>query len=79
MKNPTAENNGWGKETERDFHLIMICLGQRDRQKFGINPGPLSVVVCIFRSLKSVDPAPITQICGFSALISALVHIYAEQ
>lgn len=74
MENPTVESNGWGKGGGRDFHLIMFCLGQRDRKKFGISPGPLWVLVCIFSSLKYIDLLPLLQICGFSALISSSVQ-----
>lgn len=64
-ENPAAENSGWGKRWGRCFHFIMFSLGQRDRQKFGISPGPLRVFVCIFRSLKYVVPKFCHHCCRF--------------
>lgn len=64
-ENPAAKNSGWGKRWGRCFHFIMFSLGQRDRQKFGISPGPLRVFVCIFRSLKYVVPKFCHHCCRF--------------
>lgn len=59
------ENNGWETGGGRDFHLIMFCLGQRSRQKLGISPGPVWVLVCIFKSLKYIDPKFCSHYCRF--------------